>query len=244
MKITNNDIELAKQIREFEFRILQDYKKGIVKGSIHLYIGQEINASYVCNRLDPSVDIICSNHRGHGHFLAFTKDKQSLYEQIKNGHSQELRYNNFYSTGIQAGLAPVAVGMAYAKKIRNQKGAVVVFIGDGTFGQGVLYESLHLSKYFDVPIMFVVENNHYAMSTPTDYDFVKIFEGFGLNKISLEKQSWRDSLPGFLIFDTWRFCGHSASDTLQKYKSRELEKKYYENDILGGYMLESLSQKH
>ena len=241
MKYTKKDIELAKKIRRFEFRILDDYHRGLIQGSIHLCIGQEINASYVCNRLNPMLDVVCSNHRGHGHFLAFTGDEQSLYEQIRGGHSQELRHdNNFYSTGVQGGLCPVGVGLALGKRLRDEKGAVVVFIGDGTFGQGILYESLHLASFLDVPVLFVVENNHYAMSTSMCYNFSKIFSSFDLLNVSLDDVGWRKNLPGFVVFDSWRFCGHSVSDNGQLYKNRDLEESYLKKDVLGGYLLEGL----
>ena len=236
------DIEMAKKIRRFEFRILDDYRKGVIQGSIHLCIGQEINASFVCNKLFMDYDVVCSNHRGHGHFLAFTRDEKSLYDQIKNGKSQELRYKNcFYATGVQGGLCPVGVGIALGKKLRREQGAVVVFIGDGTFGQGVLYESLNLARWFDVPVLFVVENNHYAMSTSNGYDYDSIFQSFGFKPCNLNIADWRDMLPGYLVFDTWRFCGHSASDNGQRYKDKKLDDRYRQKDVLGGYMLERLS---
>ena len=84
-----------------------------------------------------------------------------------NGGSQHLHYRNFYTNGVQGGIVPNAVGMAWAEKINGTDNIAIVFLGDGTLGQGVVYESFNLASLLEVPILFVVENNQYAMSTRT-----------------------------------------------------------------------------
>jgi 2-oxoisovalerate dehydrogenase E1 component len=123
---------------------------------------------------DPN-DAVLSNHRNHGPFLTYSGQFQGLLEEIMGrpggvchgvGGSQHLAYRNFHSNGVQAGLTGVAVGQAFARKLHGQSGIVAIFIGDGTLGQGLVYEGLNLASIWQLPILFVVENNGIAQTTP------------------------------------------------------------------------------
>jgi TPP-dependent pyruvate/acetoin dehydrogenase alpha subunit len=107
--------------------------------------------------------------------LAYCGEIESLYLELMGkpaglcggrGGSQHLHYRNFYSNGVQGGIAPVATGMALAEKIKGSGAIAVVFLGDGTMGEGAVYESFNLAALWRLPILFVIENNGYAQSTP------------------------------------------------------------------------------
>lgn len=160
-------------IRQFESRLLDLFGKGQLAGTTHTCIGQEANAVAIVGALDTEIDTIWSNHRCHGHFLAYCGDAYRLIAEIMGretgvcagrGGSQHLAWRNFYSSGIQGGLVPLAAGTAYADR---DKGAIsTVFLGDGTMGQGYVYEGLNLASLWDAPLLFVVEDNGIAQTTP------------------------------------------------------------------------------
>lgn len=243
-----SNIKLAKRIRNFEYQILKQFKAGKIPGTIHCCIGQELDTVDIISQLLPG-DSITSNHRGHGHFLAYTKDFIGLYDELRamqsgvNGGkslSQHLHKDNFYATGIQGGFVPVACGMAMAEKLNNSSNIVVCFIGDGTLGQGVLYESLNLAALWKLPIYFVLENNQYAMSTPISQSIAGSiagrFKAFGLNHVT---DNFREKLPAFRIIDTYRFCGHSGNDS-KTYRTTDEELEWIAKDKLGGYLCQNI----
>ena len=163
-------------IRCFELSLLELFTKGRLSGTTHTCLGQEATAVGLVSCLDRDKDSLLSNHRCHGHFLAYEGDLKRLYLEIMGkpggicagrGGSQHLHWRNFYSNGIQGGLMPIAVGLAKAEKLRQTGGIVTIFIGDGTFGEGSVYEALKLMALWQLPVLIVVENNGCAQSTPT-----------------------------------------------------------------------------
>lgn len=160
-------------IRQFETRLLDLFSQGLMAGTTHTCIGQEANAVAIMDALDTQIDTVWSNHRCHGHFLAYCGDAYRLFAEILGretgvcagrGGSQHLAWRNFFSSGIQGGLVPLAVGTAYADK---SAGAITtVFLGDGTMGEGYVYEGLNLASLWDCPVLFVVEDNGIAQTTP------------------------------------------------------------------------------
>lgn len=168
--------KLMLTIRMTEETLLDLFSRGELRGTIHTCVGQEACAAGVAGALEPSRDVVCSNHRGHGHYLAFTGDVEGLLAEVMGkqegvcggiGGSQHLHRKNFYSNGILAGMVPVAAGMALAEKNLGTGGLVAVFLGDGAFGEGVVYETLNLAALWKLPLLFAVESNGYAQSTPT-----------------------------------------------------------------------------
>lgn len=166
---------LMLSIRLFELSLLEMFDKGMLSGTTHTCLGQEISAVGIISPLDRSKDIIFSNHRGHGHFLSYCGEIERLYLEIMGkpdgvcagrGGSQHLHYKNFYSNGVQGGIVPVATGMALAEKIKSSQAVTVVFLGDGTLGEGVVYESFNIASLWKLPILFVIDNNEYAQTTP------------------------------------------------------------------------------
>lgn len=174
----NKNAQLYKQlytIRRFETLLLEQFPTGIFAGTTHTSLGQEANAVGVLSHLADK-DVVVSNHRCHGHFLAYGGDPQALYAELMGkpagvcggvGGSQHLHYRNFYSSGVQGGTVAMAAGMALAEK-RAETGAVVVdFLGDGTLGEGIVYECLNMASLWELPVLFVLEHNHIAQTTPS-----------------------------------------------------------------------------
>ena len=227
------------RIRRFEETVLEKFSEGVFSGTTHTYIGQEANAVGVISSLQED-DIIFSNHRCHGHFLAYGGEPRALFAELMGkktgvcggrGGSQHLQFRNFYSNGIQGGITPIATGMALAEKFKTSSAISVVFLGDGTLGQGVLYESLNMAALWQVPILFILENNHIAQTTPSDLSIageIKVrFAAFGIPAheidtcdvteiLSLAGQSIvaiRDTgRPQAIILHTYRFGPHSKGD--------------------------------
>ncbi len=226
-------------IRRFEETVLENFPKGVFYGTTHAYIGQEADAVGVLSGLDEG-DIVFSNHRGHGHFLAYGGDPRTLYAELMGratgvcggrGGSQHLHWRNFYSNGVQGGIVPVATGMALAEKRKGSGAVTVAFLGDGTLGEGVIYEAFNMAALWRVPILFVLENNHIAQTTPIEQSMAgnigSRFTAFGISACSLDSsdvleimpqavkllaQVRRDGMPRALILHTWRFGPHSKGD--------------------------------
>ncbi|WNO54192.1 thiamine pyrophosphate-dependent dehydrogenase E1 component subunit alpha [Stakelama saccharophila] len=169
------DYMLMSLIRQFETKLLDLFSQGLLSGTTHTCIGQEANAIALMAAIDKDIDTVWSNHRCHGHFLAYCGEVHRLFAEIVGrasgvcggrGGSQHLAWRNFFSSGIQGGLVPLAVGTALADR---DKGAITnVFLGDGTMGEGYVYEGLNLASLWDCPVLFVVEDNGIAQTTPRD----------------------------------------------------------------------------
>lgn len=227
------------RIRRFEETVLENFPKGVFFGTTHTYLGQEANAVGVLSHLQAG-DIVFSNHRGHGHFLAYGGDMRALFAEMMGkatgvcggrGGSQHLQWQNFYSNGIQGGVAPVATGMALAEKLKESGNLAVCFLGDGTLGEGVVYESLNMASLWDVPILYVVENNRIAQTTPVEMalagEMTVRFAAFDIPVAEIDssdvleiahlaetllKEIRGDSRPHALVIHTCRFAPHSKGD--------------------------------
>ncbi len=230
-------------IRRFEETLLDLFSAGKLVGTTHTYIGQEANATGIIAHLDPDRDVVFSNHRCHGHYLAFTDDAYGLLCEVMGkadgvcggkGGSQHLCNGNFYSNGVLGSIVPVATGIALAERERGAGAVTIAFLGDGTLGQGVVYESLNLASLWSLPILFVLENNFYAQSTPSALqiagDITARAEAFGIETAHLDTtdvavvereaaqvvQRLRDTgRPFFLVIDTYRFSPHSKGDDIR-----------------------------
>lgn len=159
-------------IRHTELALLDLFSRNELFGTTHTSIGQEANAVGVIAALDLERDAIWSNHRCHGHFLAYSGNVAGLIAEVMGresgvcggrGGSQHLCHKRFYSNGVQGGIVPLAVGTAHA--LRSEGAITVVFLGDGTMGQGVVYEGLNLAALWKIPVLFVVEDNGIAQTT-------------------------------------------------------------------------------
>ena len=168
---------VAAGIRRFEQLLLDQFALGRIGGTTHTCIGQEITAVGITAALDRSRDCVFSNHRGHGHFLAYCGEVFALLAEILGrpdgvcggrGGSQHLHLRNFYANGVQGGTVGNAVGVALAEKKRRSGAVTCVWLGDGTFGEGLVYEAMNIAALWKLPIAFLVEQNGIAQTTPTD----------------------------------------------------------------------------
>ncbi|GLW69313.1 dehydrogenase E1 protein subunits alpha/beta [Kitasatospora phosalacinea] len=170
------DLAALLLIRHVELALLRLFGEGLVSGTTHTCLGQE----YVPVALAPllgAADMVFSNHRGHGHYLALTGDAEGLLAEVLGrqgavcggaGGSQHLYTDGFLSTGVQGESLPVAVGAAL-RRARDGAGALALaFVGDGTWGEGAVYEALNLAALWRAPLVVVVEHNGIAQSTPTE----------------------------------------------------------------------------
>lgn len=166
-------LEKALGIRMFEERLLKLFGEGRLFGTVHTCIGQEWTGVALAEHLAPA-DVVFSNHRCHGHYLARTGNYLGLFAEIMGredgicrgrGGSQHICDANVFSNGIQGGIVPVACGIAYSKLLQGGSDIAVVFVGDGTLGEGAFYESLNIASLWGLPLLIVLENNLYAQST-------------------------------------------------------------------------------
>jgi 2-oxoisovalerate dehydrogenase E1 component len=167
----------ASLIRAFEERLLALYAQGQLRGTVHTCIGQELVGVAVAAQHRRG-DWLFSNHRGHGHYLALTGDYTGLFREllgrpggVSHGHggSQHLLAEGFMSNGIQGGMVPVALGRALAQKMDGQGSLSCIFIGDGTLGQGNVYEGLNIASKWGLPLLMVLEHNGIAQTTPSSH---------------------------------------------------------------------------
>ncbi len=165
-----------RRIRAFEERTKQLFEEGLVKGTAHSYIGEEAIAAAVCANLRDD-DYIGSYHRGHGHCIAKGAKLDRMMAELMGRdtgycrglggsmHIADLELGILGANGIVGGSIPLATGAALAAKIRGTDQATVAFFGDGAANQGVFHEALNLAAVWKLPIIFVCENNQYALST-------------------------------------------------------------------------------
>lgn len=226
-------------LRRFDEVVLENYPRGVFNGTTHTYLGQEANAVGVLCHLQPG-DVVFSNHRCHGHFLASGGDARALFAELMGkstgvcggrGGSQHLQWCNFYSNGVQGGIVPVATGMALAEKRKGSGAVVVCFLGDGTLGEGVVYEAFNMAALWKAPLLYVVENNHIAQTTPVELalagEIADRFTAFGIPVWSLDTSDVHEiypvaeallakvrsnGTPQGLILHTCRFGPHSKGD--------------------------------
>lgn len=227
------------RIRRFEETILENFPKGVFYGTTHTCLGQEANAVGVIQNLRAD-DIVFSNHRCHGHYLAYGGNPHALFAELMGkasgvcggrGGSQHLQWRNFYSNGVQGGIVPVATGMALAEKRKGSQAVTVAFLGDGTLGEGVVYEALNMAALWSAPILYVVENNCIAQTTPVELGVAGSlparFQAFGIPAHELDTSDVVAILgraaellemvrsqrsPQALILHTSRFGPHSKGD--------------------------------
>jgi TPP-dependent pyruvate/acetoin dehydrogenase alpha subunit len=167
------------RIRRFEETILDKFATGVFHGTTHTYIGQEANAVGILSQIQDG-DAVFSNHRCHGHFIAYGGDMRGLFAELMGkatgvaggrGGSQHVHWRNFYSNGVLGNAVPVATGVALANRLTGTEDIVVVFMGDGALGEGVVYEALNMASLWSAPVLYVVEDNGIAQTTPRSLAF-------------------------------------------------------------------------
>lgn len=255
------------EIRALENNIANLLSKDVLKGASHLYAGQEAVAVGAIGALEDT-DLITSTHRGHGHahahgdsaaqtpdekqthfnkMMAEVLGKSGGYCKGKGGsmHIADVDHGNLGATGIVGGNIPVAVGAGLAQKLQGKDSVVVCFFGDGATNTGNFHESLNMASIWDLPIVFVVENNLYAMSVPWKKASNKRrasdrADAYGIPGVTVDgmnvlkvRQAVSEAVeraragegPTLVECETYRYYGHSHSDP-RAYRTREEEAQY------------------
>jgi pyruvate dehydrogenase E1 component alpha subunit len=230
-------------IREFEERVHIEFSRGDIPGFVHLYAGEEAAATGIMLHLNER-DRIASTHRGHGHCIAKGVDVREMMGEIygratgacrgKGGsmHIADLSKGMMGANGILGAGAPLACGAGLAAKFRGDGGVGISFVGDGASNQGMFLESLNLAAVWNLPVVFVVENNGYAESTSRDWavavdSYVDRAAGFGLPGVTVDgtdffavheaageviKRAREGGGPSLLECKMIRFFGHFEGD--------------------------------
>lgn len=235
-------------IRAVEETLLQLFGRGKLHGTVHTCVGQEFTGVAVAAALRRG-DFVTSNHRCHGHFIAATGNWRGLVDEVVGnadgvcagvGSSQHLFAENFLSNGQQGGLLPVAAGLALHRQRRGRQEIVVSYIGEGTLGEGIVYETMNLASLWNLPHLIVCENNAYSQSTPQSAsvagDVAARAAAFGLGVH--EADTWNPKQlmetaaaavaevrhtgrPAFLLVRTYRLNAHSKGDDERNAQERD-----------------------
>ena len=248
------------KIRRFEEKLNDLYAMGYIQGTIHLYIGQEAVSVGACAALK-NHDYITSTHRGHGHFIAKGGDINRIMAEIwgldegycagRGGtqHMADFSIGHLGSNGITGGQIPIATGAALAIKMQGKEQVVLCFFGDGATNEGVFHESLNMGAVWKLPVVYICENNLYAMSTPVSNAFAikdiatrataygmpgHIVDGMDVvdvkRVVDEAVNRARDGRgPTLVECKTYRFLGHSRSDT-RAYRTKQEETSWEERD--------------
>ncbi len=239
-------------IRRFEEKAGQLYGLGLIGGFCHLYIGQEAVAVGLQTALDPQKDSVITGYRDHGHMLAYGIDPKVIMAELTGRHSGISRgkggsmhmfsvQHKFYGGhGIVGAQVPLGAGLAFAHKYNEDGGVTLAYFGDGAANQGQVYEAFNMASLWKLPIIFVIENNGYAMGTAVkrgsaETDFYRRGTAFripgmdvnGMDVLEVRKAAEialdfvrQGNGPVLMELNTYRYRGHSMSDPA-KYRSRE-----------------------
>lgn len=258
-------LESLLAIRFFEEAVDGLFARGLMHGTMHLSIGQEAVATGVCAALRKT-DFITSTHRGHSHCIAKGADltrmmaellaKQTGYCRGRGGsmHIADVETGNLGANGIVAGGIPIAAGAALAQKMKGLDNVVVSFFGDGATNEGAFHEALNLAAVWELPVVFVCENNKYGMSNSTEksmkienisergaaygipgvtVDGNDVDAVFEAAKIAVERARGGQG-PTLIECLTYRHKGHSKSDK-NLYRTKEEIEDWKTRDPIGRF---------
>ena len=241
-------------IRRFEERVSGLYSAGEIPGFVHLYIGEEAIAVGACANLNAD-DFITSTHRGHGHLIAKGGNlrmmmaelfgKKTGYCKGKGGsmHIADLDLGILGANGIVGGGIPIAVGAGYSAKLRETKQVCIAFFGDGAGNEGNFHESLNMASAWDLPVIFICENNKFGVSTRISRitnidDLSERAKGYGIPGIRADgmdvlemeritgeavKSARIGKGPSLIVAETFRFHGHFEGESVTYWDEKELK---------------------
>jgi TPP-dependent pyruvate/acetoin dehydrogenase alpha subunit len=247
-------------IRVFETECIKLYRQGLIIGYFHPYLGEEAIATGVCAALRKD-DYIVSTHRGHGHCIARGGELKKMVAEVlgreagycrgRGGsmHIADVNIGNIGANGIVGGGIPIGVGAGLGIHIRGSDQVVVIFFSDGACNNGVFAESLNLAAIWDLPVIFLLENNQYAVSSPIEEmsripDLYRRAEGYGVtayqvdgNDVLAVYEKTKEAIeacrngkgPVMIEAKTYRHGGHHVNDPglympkdrLEYYKSKD-----------------------
>lgn len=251
------------RIRRFEEEVFEFYKRGLMPGLAHLYLGEEAIAAGACGAVGPE-DYIGSTHRGHGHLVARGADTKRMMAEIlgkgtgyskgKGGsmHIIAMDKGILGANGIVGGEIPIATGAAYAIKYRQTDQVVLCFLGDSASNQGTFHESVNMAAAWDLPIVYIIENNSFGISVDIhrvtkEHDLAKRAVGYGIpgttidgNDVFLVYETVKKAVerarkgegPSIVECKTWRWQGHHVGDPAT-YRSAEKTEEWKAKEPIG-----------
>jgi pyruvate dehydrogenase E1 component alpha subunit len=249
-------------IRRFEEKAGQLYGMGLIAGFCHLYIGQEAIATGMRHTMKNG-DKVITTYRDHGHMISVGSDPKKIMAELlgrrdgsskgKGGsmHLFDLEKHFYGGHGIVGASVPIGAGLAFADKYLERNNVTYCYFGDGAAHQGQVYEAFNMAKLWNLPVLFIIENNHYAMGTSLQRsssidELYKRGIGFnipgvkinGMNVFEVIKEGQKavdfarsGNGPMILEMDTYRYRGHSMSDPATYRSKEELNCKKEEDPI-------------
>ena len=261
------------RIREFELAAMDLFSRGGVKGTVHPYIGQEASGVGVCMALRKD-DVIASTHRGHGHLIAKGADTKKMMAELlgketgyckgRGGsmHIADFETGILGASGVVGAGIPIAVGAALGFRLGGEDRVAVPFTGEGGANTGNWHEGLNMAAIWDLPVVFVLENNHYAVSTNVEYatrveDLSTRAQGYGIPGVQVDgfdvlavyevtveavKRARRGEGPTLLVTEAYRFEGHYAGEP-QVYRERSEVEEWRTKDPIPRFRKELIDSK-
>ena len=274
--IKDTQLELHRMmmlIRLFEEALEEMFSRGLLHGTMHLSIGQEATAAGACLALDKK-DLITSTHRGHGHCLGKGADPYKMFAELlgredgycrgRGGsmHIADLSNGNLGANGIVAGSLTISVGAALSFQLQKKENIVLCFFGDGAVNEGSFHEALNLASLWNLPVLFLCENNQYGMSMASEKavageSIASRGESYGIESIQIDGNdveavyesvtTCKDEIlnnkrPKFIEAVTYRYRGHSKSDRNLYRTSEEINFWKDEKDPIKRYIGKLLEQ--
>ncbi len=248
------------RIRRFELQAAKIYSAGKMGGFLHLYNGQESVAVGTTSLMGDN-DHVITAYRNHGHALSVGMSMNECMAELygkatgcSKGKGGSMHFfapdkNYWGGHGIVAGQTPLGLGLAYGLKYKGLTGAALCFLGDGAVNQGCFYESLNMASLFELPVIYIIENNRYSMGTSLERSSVvdkclaqraeafkiewqqaggeDLYEVRAVTKKAIDR-AHKESKPMVIEFDTYRYYGHSVADAKHKggYRQEEEVDKY------------------
>ncbi len=260
-------------IRLFEEALEEMFSRGLLHGTMHLSIGQEATAAGACLALDKK-DLITSTHRGHGHCLGKGADPYKMFAELlgredgycrgRGGsmHIADLSNGNLGANGIVAGSLTISVGAALSFQLQKKENIVLCFFGDGAVNEGSFHEALNLASLWNLPVLFLCENNQYGMSMASEKavageSIASRGHSYGIESIQIDGNdveavyesvsTCKDEIlsnnrPKFIEAVTYRYRGHSKSDRNLYRTSEEINFWKDEKDPIKRYIGKLLEQ--
>lgn len=258
-------------LRRFEEKAGQMYGMGMIGGFCHLYIGQEAVVTGVQSALKPGDNII-TGYRDHAHMIACGIDPKAVMAELtgrsggiskgKGGsmHMFSPEHGFFGGHGIVGAQVPIGAGLAFAQRYRDSDGVTVTYFGDGAANQGQVYEAFNMAELWKLPVIFIIENNQYAMGTSVnrasaEAELFRRGESFkipgrqvdGMNVLAVraaadEAVAWCRAGKGPVLLEmkTYRYRGHSMSDPAKYRSKEEVQKMRAEHDPIDQVRLKLL----
>lgn len=274
--IKDTQLELHRMmmlIRLFEEALEEMFSRGLLHGTMHLSIGQEATAAGACLALDKK-DLITSTHRGHGHCLGKGADPYKMFAELlgredgycrgRGGsmHIADLSNGNLGANGIVAGSLTISVGAALSFQLQKKENIVLCFFGDGAVNEGSFHEALNLASLWNLPVLFLCENNQYGMSMASEKavageSIASRGKSYGIESIQIDgndveavyesvatskDEILNNKRPKFIEAVTYRYRGHSKSDRNLYRTSEEINFWKDEKDPIKRYIGKLLEQ--